>query len=153
MFRLLATHFVGVDRTTFEQDLQEKNKHFSVERSFLMSPDRIERMARRELGLVDPSPADVRRVAVIDGHINEVQARADLPDGDRAGVDAAAPDGSRTRTAGLSGARTAARTGRKPGDAAGGAAGTGEGVIEAGLGVFPAAGTATPRRRDDTDEP
>ena len=93
------------------QELQEKNKHFSVERSFLMSPDRIERMARQELGLVDPPPADVRRVAVIDGRINQVQARAGSPDGE---------------------------AGR---------------VIEAGLGIIPAVGMATSRRRDDKVKP
>ncbi|MEK7283359.1 MAG: cell division protein FtsL [Acidobacteriota bacterium] len=93
------------------QELQEKNKHFSVERSFLMSPDRIERMARQELGLVDPPPADVRRVAVIDGRINQVQARAGSPGGE---------------------------AGR---------------VIEAGLGIIPAVGMATSRRRDDKVKP
>lgn len=103
------------------QDLQEKNKHLSVERSSLMSPDRIERMARQELGLVDPPPADVRRVAVIDGRINPVQARAGSPDGDRA--------------------------------QAAGRAGAIGGVIEAGLGMFTTAGTATPRRHDGGGEP
>ena len=68
-------------------DLQEQNKRLVVERSFLLSPDRIERLARHDLGLVDPPPGDVRRVAVIDGHINEVDASAaSVPGGDVAGA-------------------------------------------------------------------
>ena len=109
------------------QELQEENKHLSVERSFLMSPDRIERMARKELGLVDPSPSDVRRVAVIDGRINQVQARGGSPGGQRSAPGAAPPDGG-----------------------AGGEAG---GVIEAGLGIVRAVGTAAPRRPDDRARP
>src|SRR5262249_30302123 len=38
------------------QQLQDQNKQLGVERSFLLSPDRIERVARKELGLVDPQP-------------------------------------------------------------------------------------------------
>jgi hypothetical protein len=68
-------------------------------------------MARQELGLVDPPPADVRRVAVIDGRINQVQARAGSPGGE---------------------------AGR---------------VNEAGLGIIPAVGMATSRRRDDKVKP
>lgn len=109
------------------QELQEQNKHLGVERSFLMSPDRIERMARRELGLVDPSPADVRRVSVIDGRINQVQARAGSPrGGSRGAAGAAAADGG----------------------------GLGEpGHIEAGLGMIPAVGTVRKARPDDTARP
>jgi len=110
------------------QELQEKNKHLSVERSFLMSPDRIERMARKELGLVDPPPSDVRRVAVIDGRINQVQARGGSPGGEGGGAAGAAP----------------------PDGWAGGEAG---GVIEAGIGIIRAVGTAAPRRPDDRVRP
>ncbi|MBI1951675.1 MAG: cell division protein FtsL [Acidobacteria bacterium] len=110
------------------QDLQEKNKHLSVERSFLMSPDRIERMARKELGMVDPSPSDVRRVAVIDGRINQVQARGGSPGGEGRGTPGAAP----------------------PDGGAGGEAG---GVIEAGIGIIRPVGTAAPRRPDDRVRP
>jgi len=110
------------------QELQEKNKHLSVERSFLMSPDRIERMARKELGLVDPPPSDVRRVAVIDGRINQVQARTGPPGGERGTAPWALP----------------------PDGGEGGEAG---GVLEAGLGIIRAVGTAAPRRPDDRARP
>ncbi len=55
-----------------KQELQEVNKQMTVERSLLLSPDRIERVARVRLGLVDPPPADVRRVRMIDGRIDMV---------------------------------------------------------------------------------
>ena len=109
------------------QGLQEQNKHLAVERSFLMSPDRIERMARKELGLVDPSPADVRRVSVIDGHINQVQARS----------------GS-SRGGGRGAAGGASADGAAQGDA---------GFAEAGLGIFPAVGTVRKARPEDTTRP
>lgn len=108
------------------QELQEKYKHLSVERSFLMSPDRIERMARKELGLVEPPASDVRRVAVIDGRINQVQARTGLPGG-------------------------AGRPGASPTD--GGEDGEAGGVLEAGLGIIRAVGKAAPRRPDDRARP
>jgi hypothetical protein len=63
-------------------------------------------------------------VAVIDGRINQVQARAGSPDGEGRGAPGAA-------------------------SADGGAGGEAGRVIEAGLGIIPAVGTATPRRRDD----
>ena len=53
------------------QELQELNRELTVERSLLLAPDRIEQTARRQLGLVDPAPADVRRVRLIDGHVKE----------------------------------------------------------------------------------
>ncbi len=56
------------------QELQERSKQLTVERSLLLSPDRIERVARRQMGLVDPAPADVKRVQVIDGRVDEVGA-------------------------------------------------------------------------------
>jgi len=62
-----------VERLSKErQDLQEVNKQLTVERSLLLSPERIDKVARRQLGLGDPVPQDVRRVKVIDGHIDEV---------------------------------------------------------------------------------
>jgi cell division protein FtsL len=54
------------------QDLQEMNKQLVVERSSLLAPDRIERMARQGLGLSEPPAEDVRRVMVIDGRVDEV---------------------------------------------------------------------------------
>ncbi len=54
------------------QELVERNRQLTVERSLLLSPDRIERVARKQLGLSDPPPADVRRVQVIDGRVDEI---------------------------------------------------------------------------------
>jgi cell division protein FtsL len=54
------------------QELLERSKELTVERSLLLAPDRIESVARRQLGLTDPSPADVKRVHVIDGHVDEI---------------------------------------------------------------------------------
>jgi cell division protein FtsL len=54
------------------QELMEMQKELMVERSLLLAPDRVERLARRQLGLVDPPPEDVRRVVLIDGRVNEV---------------------------------------------------------------------------------
>ena len=56
------------------QQLQEQNKQYTLERSSLLAPDRIEKMARKQLGLSEPTPEDVRRVQVIDGRVNEVGA-------------------------------------------------------------------------------
>jgi cell division protein FtsL len=71
------------------QTLMETNRQLVVERSHLLAPDRIERVARRQLGLVDPFPDDVRRVRVIDGRIDDFGSRAAAPSPDggaRAGV-------------------------------------------------------------------
>jgi cell division protein FtsL len=68
------------------QDLQEINKQLTVERSLLLSPDRIDRVARKQLGLLDPSPQDVRRVTLIDGHVDEVGGQvAALPPSGQSG--------------------------------------------------------------------
>ena len=65
-----------VERLSKErQDLQEINKQLTVERSLLLSPDRIDKVARRQLGLGDPVPEDVRRVRVIDGHIRNLRRK------------------------------------------------------------------------------
>jgi cell division protein FtsL len=53
--------------------LQDTNRQLTIERSSLRAPDRIERLARRQLGMVDPTPEEVRRVTVIDGRVDEVQ--------------------------------------------------------------------------------
>lgn len=58
------------------QTLLDTNKQLTVERSLLLSPDRIESVARRQLGLADPGPGDVRRVVLIDGRIDEVGTQA-----------------------------------------------------------------------------
>jgi cell division protein FtsL len=114
------------------QQLQEQNKQLTVERSFLLSPDRIERLARKELGLVDPSPTDVRRVAVIDGRINEVQTRAEGPGG---GDDAAAAGLQPRPRAGVA-AKKAPHPRRKPAPPKS-AATPDQPAMEAGVGMLP----------------
>ncbi len=52
------------------QDLRELNKQMTIERAMLLSPQRIEDVARRQLGLVDPPPENVRHVQLIDGRID-----------------------------------------------------------------------------------
>lgn len=54
------------------KQLQETKRQLTIERSSLLAPDRIERLARRTLGMVDPTPEEVRRVTVIDGRVDEV---------------------------------------------------------------------------------
>jgi cell division protein FtsL len=85
------------------QQLQERGKELTVERSLLLAPDRIESVARRQLGLTDPAPADVKRVQVIDGHVDEIAgtvARAVGPDRGAAARGAAATERSRPGTKG-----------------------------------------------------
>ncbi|HYS77323.1 MAG TPA: cell division protein FtsL [Candidatus Dormibacteraeota bacterium] len=125
------------------QDLQEKNKQLTVERSFLTSPDRIEHLARTQLGLIDPPPSDVRRVQVIDGHINEVRAQADA--GDDAGPAPAAAGG---RTGQQGRARRAKRAAPGPAPET-----SGDDAIEAEIGIVPDVGTAMPRRQVAGDRP
>jgi cell division protein FtsL len=50
--------------------IQELNKQMTVERALLLAPDRIERLARERLGLVEPHPENVRRVQLIDGRLD-----------------------------------------------------------------------------------
>ena len=121
--------------------LQEQNKQLGVERSFLLSPDRIERLARKEIGLVDPQPSDVRRVAVVDGRINEVGARAAT--GGDAG--AATPD-TPARTPAARPPKGGARGEEKKKD--GGTDGT---AVEAGVGALQVPGVLKPHR-DESDE-
>jgi cell division protein FtsL len=128
------------------QQLQEQNKQLGVERSFLLSPDRIERLARKELGLVDPPPTDVRRVAVIDGRINEVGTEAGV------GEDGAVPGGVPAKAGAGASVKKASRAGRQPA-APGGAGEAEDTTIEAGVGVLPVAGEATPRRHETGEAP
>jgi cell division protein FtsL len=123
--------------------LQEQNKQLGVERSFLLSPDRIERLARKEIGLVDPQPTDVRRVAVVDGHINEVGARAAT-----GGDVGAAPKSTQART-------PAARTPKaKPrGEEKKKENGTDETAVEAGVGALQVPGTLKPRQDESGEAP
>ena len=58
------------------QRLLEEHKVLIVERSHLLAPDRIEHLARRQLGLVDPAPEDVRQVVLADGRVSLVGPRA-----------------------------------------------------------------------------
>jgi len=56
----------------------ERQKQLALERSYLLAPDRIEKLARKQLGLNDPAPESVRRVRVIDGRIDTFGAQAHL---------------------------------------------------------------------------
>jgi cell division protein FtsL len=67
----------------------ERQKQLALERSYLLAPDRIEKVARKQLGLGDPAPENVRRVRVIDGRIDAVGPQASRGGRDDAG--AAAP--------------------------------------------------------------
>jgi len=116
------------------QQLQEQNKQYTLERSSLLAPDRIEKMARKQLGLSEPTPEDVRRVQVIDGRVNEVGAtlaagpprEADGPrDADRPGDTGRPGDAAPPRDATL---RRAVRAKR---GAAGGAAYTPASILPA----------------------
>ena len=56
-----------------KQALLEQEEQLKVERATLMDHDRIERLARQRLGLVDPSPDDVRNVRLFDGRVGAVE--------------------------------------------------------------------------------
>jgi len=133
------------------QQLQEQNKQLTVERSFLLSPDRIERLARKELGLVDPPPSDVRRVAVIDGKINEVGTQVQASAS--AGADApAAPPRSTPRRAAASG-RSAQRRRKPPAPPKNDDVATDQPAVEAGVGIIPAVGVPAPPKDKQDQEP
>jgi cell division protein FtsL len=51
-----------------QQELTETSNQMTVERSTLLGHARIERMARKQLGMIEPAPDDVRRVQNFDGH-------------------------------------------------------------------------------------
>jgi cell division protein FtsL len=70
------------------QALRETREQLTVERSFLVAPDRIEKEARLRLGMSEPPPDDVRRVRLIDGRLDGVgrQVRRDGGDGSGAAV-------------------------------------------------------------------
>lgn len=69
--------------------LEDMNRKLTVERSHLLAPDRIESMARRRLGLIDPAPQDVRRVLLVGGRVDTVAGRA--PAGATPGTEGPAP--------------------------------------------------------------
>ena len=52
--------------------LRKENETLRVQRSYLMNHERIESLARKRLGLVDPDPGDVRRVKTGGGSVREV---------------------------------------------------------------------------------
>jgi cell division protein FtsL len=56
-----------------KQALLEVGEQLKVERATLMAHDRIERLARQRLGLVDPAPDDVRNVRLFDGRVGAVE--------------------------------------------------------------------------------
>lgn len=53
-----------------KEHLEETRNQLTVERAMLLNPARIERVARKRLGLVDPHPEDVRRVTTTDERID-----------------------------------------------------------------------------------
>jgi cell division protein FtsL len=55
-----------------QQELTEINNQMTIERSTLLGHARIERMARKQLGMIEPAADDVRRVQSFDGRIREV---------------------------------------------------------------------------------
>lgn len=55
-----------------KEDLEASNKQMTIERAMLLAPQRIEQVAREQLGLIDPPPENVRRVRIIDGSIRPV---------------------------------------------------------------------------------
>jgi cell division protein FtsL len=55
------------------QDLDQKLERLKLERATLMDHDRVERLARQRLGLVDPPADDVRRVRLFDGKVGAVE--------------------------------------------------------------------------------
>lgn len=121
------------------QKLQEQNQQLTVERSFLLSPDRIEHLARKEIGLVDPAASDVRRVAVVDGRVNEVRTRADAGS-TQVDPPRAAP------------ARRPPRARRRPAprEDAGAREVT---PLEAGVGALPVAGAPAPETKQQNEAP
>jgi len=128
------------------QQLQEQNKQLTLERSFLLSPDRIERLARKELGLVDPQPSDVRRVAVIDGKINEVWTRVQASAAGSAPAPVPKPAPRRAAAAG----RPAQHRRRAPAPPKNGNTTTDQPAVEAGVGMLPP--VAPPPPNDEKDQ-
>lgn len=56
------------------QELTELNNQITLERATLLDHARIERKARKELGMIDPPPDDVRQVQSLGGRISDVKA-------------------------------------------------------------------------------
>jgi cell division protein FtsL len=57
---------------TQRRQLSELERQLALERATLLDTARIERKARKELGLVDPPAADVRRVTTSGGRVKAV---------------------------------------------------------------------------------
>jgi cell division protein FtsL len=55
------------------QGLVQDLERLQLERATLMDHDRVERLARQRLGLVDPPADDVRRVRLFDGKVGAVE--------------------------------------------------------------------------------
>jgi cell division protein FtsL len=64
-----TSYHIG-DLAQQRQELREFNKQMTIERAMLLSPRRIEEVARRQLGLVDPPPENVRHVKMLDGRLD-----------------------------------------------------------------------------------
>jgi cell division protein FtsL len=54
--------------------LRKSSESLRVQRSFLMNHDRIEDLARRRLGLVDPEPGNERRIVMEGGRFRAASA-------------------------------------------------------------------------------
>jgi cell division protein FtsL len=72
--------------------LEDLNRQLTVERSHLLAPDRIETMARRRLGMVEPDPRMVRRVLLVGGRVDTLAGNA-APAGPGPGAGTAAGGG------------------------------------------------------------
>jgi cell division protein FtsL len=55
------------------QKLDQSIDRLKLERATLMDHDRVEKLARQRLGLVDPPADDVRRVRLFDGKVGAVE--------------------------------------------------------------------------------
>ena len=55
------------------QKLDQSIDRLKLERATLMDHDRVEKLARQRLGLVDPPADDVRRVRLFDGRVGAVE--------------------------------------------------------------------------------
>ena len=51
----------------------DERERLRVERATLIDHERIERLARKQLGLVDPAPDDVHNVRLFDGRVGAVE--------------------------------------------------------------------------------
>jgi cell division protein FtsL len=70
-FLRVSYHYEALQKQ--RQQAQQEVERLQLERATLMDHDRVERLARQRLGLVDPPADDVRRVRLFDGRIGAVE--------------------------------------------------------------------------------